>query len=131
MSAWIPVGQTDSPIAVSPDTTRLNNLRDLLSSAGRHILNVLYPPSCLACRAAVSAPGTLCGSCWTKMRFIERPFCERLGTPFARDLGPGLLSPEAIADPPVWARARSVAAFDEGPARQLVYRLKYYDRMEV
>jgi ComF family protein len=65
------------------------------------------------------------------MRFIERPYCERLGTPFAQDLGPGLLSPEAMADPPVWARARAVAGFDDGPARQLVYRLKYYDRMEI
>jgi ComF family protein len=65
------------------------------------------------------------------MRFIERPFCERLGTPFAQDLGPGLLSPEAMADPPVWTRARAVCAFDEGPARQLVHRLKYGDRLDL
>ena len=65
------------------------------------------------------------------MRFIERPYCERLGTPFAQDLGPGLLSPECIADPPVWNRARAVCAFDEGPARRMVYRFKYWDRMEV
>lgn len=65
------------------------------------------------------------------MRFIERPFCERLGTPFAADLGDGLLSPEAIADPPVYARARAVARYDDGPARRLVQRLKYGDRLEL
>ena len=62
------------------------------------------------------------------MRFIERPFCERLGVPFPQDLGPGLLSPEAIAHPPVFARARAVACFDDGPVRNLVHQLKYGDR---
>jgi ComF family protein len=65
------------------------------------------------------------------MPFIERPFCERLGTPFAQDLGPGLLSPAAHADPPVFARARAVATYDEGPARILVQRLKYADRLDL
>jgi ComF family protein len=62
------------------------------------------------------------------MRFIERPFCERLGTPFEQDLGEGLLSPQAMADPPVYRRARAVARFEDGPARRLVHRLKYSDR---
>jgi hypothetical protein len=45
------------------------------------------------------------------MRFIERPYCERLGTPFAQELGrSGLISPEAMADPPVFGRARAVVA---------------------
>ncbi len=66
------------------------------------------------------------------MRFIERPYCERLGTPFAADLGAeGLLSPEAVAAPPVFARARAVARFEDGPSRHLVHRLKYGDRMEL
>lgn len=65
------------------------------------------------------------------MRFIERPFCERLGVPFAQELGAeGLLSPEAIAHPPVYSRARAVCVYEDGPARGLVHRLKYHDRLE-
>jgi len=64
------------------------------------------------------------------MRFIERPYCERLGTPFAADYGPGLLSPAAMADPPVFRRARAVAQYDDG-ARALVHRLKYGDRLDL
>lgn len=95
-------------------------------------LDVLYPPVCLACRKATAAHEALCPPCWSKMRFIERPYCERLGTPFEHDLRqPGLVSPAAIADPPVFARARAVARFEEGPARLLVHRLKYYDRLEL
>ena len=65
-----------------------------------------------------------------QIRFIERPFCERLGTPFAVDLGQPLLSPAAIADPPVFERARAVAEYD-GTASLLVHRLKYNDRLEL
>ena len=71
---------------------------------GRVLLDLAYPPSCIACQAATAAPRTLCPSCWRKVRFIERPFCERLGTPFTHDLGPGALSPQAIADPPAYGR---------------------------
>ena len=65
------------------------------------------------------------------MRFIERPFCDRLGTPFEQDLGDDLLSPQAVANPPVFQRARAVARFEDGPARRLVHRLKYSDRGEL
>jgi ComF family protein len=102
-----------------------------LRTFGRMALAVLYPPHCLACSNATAAPDGLCGECWRGIGFITRPFCERLGTPFQTDLGAGLLSPEAIAHPPVFGRARAVALFDEGPVRRLVHRLKYGDRHEV
>lgn len=108
----------------------------LLASTLRHwgaaLVDLVFPPVCLACRRAVETHGALCPACWSRMRFIERPFCERLGLPFAQDLGAeGLLSPEAIANPPVYARARAAVCFEDGPARSLVHRLKYHDRMEV
>ena len=102
-----------------------------VAAFSRAVLDAIYPPTCLACRTAVDGHGALCAECWRKMRFIERPFCDRLGTPFEQDLGPGLLSPQAIADPPVFARARAVAQFEDGPARRLVHRLKYSDRGEL
>ncbi len=95
------------------------------------LLDLVYPPGCLACGRATGQAEGLCSACWRGMRFIERPLCERLGTPFAQDFGAGLLSPEAMAHPPVYARARAVARFEEGPARQLMHRLKYGDRIEL
>jgi len=41
-----------------------------------------------------------------------------------------LLSPAAIADPPVFERARAAARYDD-VARKLVHRLKYGDRLEL
>lgn len=96
------------------------------------LADLVFPPSCLCCRGAVGSHGALCPNCWSGINFIEKPYCDRLGTPFAYDLGiEGLLSPEALADPPVYTRARAVARFTDGPVRQLVHRLKYHDRMDL
>lgn len=99
---------------------------------GAFLLDLVYPPSCLACRKAVAAHGALCAECWRDIAFIERPYCERLGAPFAQDFGqPGLISPEAAAHPPVFKRARAVARYDGDVARSLAHRLKYHDRLEL
>jgi ComF family protein len=102
----------------------------LFRRSGAAALNAAYPPQCLACRQIVAAPASLCPACWRDMPFISRPFCERLGTPFAVDLGGALISPAAMAEPPVFRRARAVARHD-GVARELVHRLKYSDRQEL
>ena len=99
---------------------------------GARALDVAFPPACLVCRRSVGsgAPG-LCGACWRALRLIERPYCDRLCIPFAQDFGPELLSPEALARPPVYGRARAVARFEDGPARALVHALKYGDRLDL
>ena len=101
-----------------------------LSRLFRAALDVAYPPQCVSCRAITAEPATLCPACWRGMPFITRPYCERLGAPFAVDIGGPLLSPAAIADPPVFGRARAVARHD-GAARELVHKLKYGDRQEL
>ncbi len=103
--------------------------RGLLAAAGV-VRDLVYPPHCLGCGAATGSADALCARCWRGLAFIERPYCDRLGIPFERDLGPGLLSPEAIAQPPAFRRARAAVLFDDGVARRLVHGLKYGDRHE-
>jgi ComF family protein len=105
-------------------------IASLLRGAGRVMTGLVYPPTCVACGSATGDPHALCARCWSGLRFIERPFCERLGTPFARDHGGPLLSAAAIADPPVFGRARAAAQYDDA-ARALVHRLKYGDRPDL
>src|ERR1700680_3956063 len=90
-------------------------------------LGVALPPLCAACREPVGSEG-LCAACWSKLSFIAPPYCERLGIPFPFDPGPGILSMEAIADPPAYNRARAALRFDD-VARTLVHALKYGDRL--
>jgi ComF family protein len=121
----------DADLQVAPvRPSALARLRHAAATAGRIAVDAVLPPQCLACRAATAEEGSLCASCWSRMRLIEKPFCARLGTPFAYDLGEGALSAEAIADPPPFDRCRAVATFDE-IARALVHGLKYRDRPEL
>jgi ComF family protein len=91
---------------------------------------ILFPPVCAGCRRHVSQPGVLCGECWPKLRFIERPLCPVMGTPFTHDMGDGFLSAEAIADPPPFERARAAVVYS-GVAREMVQGLKYHDRTDL
>lgn len=92
--------------------------------------HLALPPACPLCRLPMAEDGGLCAACWSQIRFIERPYCERLGLPFAEDLGPGVISPAALADPPAFDRARAVAHHDAA-AKRLVHGLKYADRLEL
>jgi len=93
-------------------------------------LDAALPPLCPACRDLVADHGALCAACWGKLNFIARPYCERLGIPFTYDPGPGILSMEAIADPPAYGRARAAVQYDE-IARTLVHAFKYGDRIDL
>ena len=51
-------------------------------------LNLLYPPVCQLCHdhRAEAREGFVCAKCWSHVRFIRAPFCERCGLPFEGDL---------------------------------------------
>ncbi len=91
---------------------------------------VLFPPVCLGCSNLVTEPGSLCPSCWGRLRFLERPWCPVMGTPFSVDHGENMLSAEAIANPPPFARARSAVVY-QGVARKLAQGLKFRDRTDL
>jgi ComF family protein len=109
--------------------TRLKRAKDAVSALSRAALDLALPPLCAVCREPVKGQG-LCAVCWSKLSFITRPYCERLGIPFVYDPGPGILSMAAIADPPAYNRARAAVRFDE-ISRALVHALKYGDRLDL
>jgi ComF family protein len=106
-----------------------HTLRAVWSHAARLALDIALPTLCVACREPVDGEG-VCAGCWSKLSFIAQPYCPRLGIPFVYDPGPGLLSMEAIANPPAYARARAAVRYDD-VARTLVHALKYHDRTDL
>jgi ComF family protein len=107
-----------------------NLLRIFAGRAVSGLVDFVYPPVCAGCGRFAERDGAVCPACWQTIRFIERPYCEVMGTPFTHDLGTGILSAEAIAHPPVFDRLRAVAAHD-GLCQTLVHRLKYNDRLDL
>src|SRR6266566_10174456 len=107
----------------------VSHLRGAWRNAARLVLDIALPTLCVACREPVDGEG-VCAECWAKLSFIAPPFCPRLGIPFVYAPGPGLLSMEAIADPPAYQRARAAVRYDD-VARTLVHALKYQDRTDL
>jgi predicted amidophosphoribosyltransferase len=103
--------------------------RGARAHTSRLALDIALPTLCVACREPVDGEG-VCPECWSKLSFIERPYCPRLGIPFVYDPCPDMLSMEAIASPPAYQRARAAVRYDE-IARTLVHALKYQDRTDL
>lgn len=104
-----------------------SGLRGRLRRAVGKIGDLIVPPVCLACREPMTAHDTLCAACWSRIDFIRPPLCDRLGVPLPFATGQVSLSAAAIADPPVYDRARAVAHYSE-LMRRLVHDLKFHDR---
>lgn len=101
-----------------------------LQAALRLVLDFALPPLCPSCREPLGDGIGLCASCWSRLSLIEPPYCARLGIPFVYDPGAGLLSMEAIANPPAYDRARAAARYDD-VASALVHQFKYGDRLDL
>ncbi len=115
--------------AAEPPGRRWARVATALRATLGLVVDVALPQLCAACREPVDGAG-LCAACWSKLSFIAPPYCERLGIPFPFDGGPGLLSMEAIADPPAYGRARAAVRYDDISSK-LVHALKYGDRLDL
>jgi len=101
-----------------------------MQHALRQAGDLVYPPVCLSCSVRTGSHGGMCADCWSRLRPVEKPWCDVLGTPFSFDLGEAILSAEAIADPPPFSKARSAVLYDD-LAKAMVHRLKYKDRTDL
>jgi ComF family protein len=101
-----------------------------LKRAGRAVLDLVYPPLCIACRAQVAESGALCAECWQKIRFLDGPMCACCGLPFDFDPGPGTLCAGCLARPPAFDTARAVMRYDE-TSRGPILALKHGDRLDL
>ncbi len=51
-------------------------------------MRLIYPEICQLCKKerASARAGLVCGKCWSRVRFIRPPFCERCGLPFEGEI---------------------------------------------
>jgi ComF family protein len=102
-------------------------MRRTSAAVWQRATDFVLPPLCLACHKQLAGHDALCARCWRGIDFIRPPLCDRLGIPLPYDTGTATVSAAALADPPVYNRARAAARFD-GIVRDLVHGLKYADR---
>jgi ComF family protein len=127
------VSEADSAAEVSPAVAPVARRRPgVLRSMLGTLADLVLPPVCIVCRTRIGSHGLVCGACFAKIDFIAPPLCDRLGVPLPYHTGAAgepCLSAAAIADPPVYDRARAAARYS-ATMRDLIQSFKYRDRHE-
>jgi ComF family protein len=92
----------------------------------RALLDIFFPPLCLACKSFVpdSTEILLCAACREKIIPIQPPLCPVCGIPFHTEHGMNHDCGECATTHRPFTAARSAVVFD-GPAKELIHRLKY------
>ena len=102
------------------------------NSVGRattKILNVLFPPLCIACREPSGSQG-FCAACWAAIQFLDGPLCACCGIPFDVALLEGTFCALCLARPPAFDKARAILRYDN-TSRAPILALKHADRLDL
>jgi ComF family protein len=110
----------------------INSLHSAISISSDALLSVVLSPACAACDEPLLHPtrGPVCEDCWTSIRPLTPPLCERCGDPLPtwRAVSvPLACCPRCRRTPRSLDRARSVGAY-EGALRSVIHALKYEGR---
>lgn len=93
------------------------------------VLDLVLPAQCLSCQVLVETPGSLCATCWSRVRFINQPLCTTCGMPFELDVGEEQVCGACLRRKPVYDRARATVVYDDG-CRRLILMFKNGDRTD-
>jgi ComF family protein len=105
--------------------------------AAHRALDLLLPPRSLDEAAGQGTAGVagvqwrgLTPPAWSRIAFIEAPFCDGCGVPFDYDLGPGARCPACSREPPAFDHGRAACVYDEHIS-DLILKLKHADRTDL
>ncbi len=108
-------------------------LPSVARATANHLLDLLFPPRPLnedrRDLEAVQSIGMTAAS-WSKIHFIEAPFCDGCGVPFDFDLGEGARCAACQGRTPAFDHARAACLYDEH-SRDLILKLKHADRTDL
>ena len=91
------------------------------------LLELLYPPTCVACGEVLEAPSLLCEPCELQVAPPPRPCCPRCAEPLFNGRS---LCARCVARPPPFTE--TFAPFlHEGPIAKAIHRFKYEDHPEL
>lgn len=89
-------------------------------------LALFYPRVCQLCETERATPeeGFVCRKCWTGVRFIKPPFCERCGLPYEGDITSSFVCANCKDMELHFSSARSAVAA-KGVSLEVIHRFKY------
>lgn len=101
----------------------------MLKKALSPVIDLVYPPRCPACGAAIAAHGALCQDCWLGLVIPGEPACLACQRPFgSEDMPEGSLCAPCLSDPPLHDGVSAATLYTE-EARKLVLAFKHGHRI--
>ncbi|MEO5707689.1 MAG: ComF family protein [Alteraurantiacibacter sp.] len=101
----------------------------LLKQALGLVIDLVYPPRCPACGAAIASHGALCQDCWAGLVIPGEPCCTACQRPFGNeDMPAGSLCAPCLADPPLHDGIAAATLYND-TARKLVLAFKHGHRI--
>src|SRR3954470_19295823 len=101
----------------------------MLGNVAKPVLDLLFPPLCIGCRAAVDEAG-FCAAGWSGITFLDGPGCTCCGLPFPVALEGENVCAACLANPPAFDSARAIMAYDDN-SRGAILGLKHADRLDL
>lgn len=101
----------------------------MLKQALSPLIDLVYPPRCPACGAAIEAHGALCQDCWSGLVIPGEPACAACQRPFTQDETPaGSVCAPCLASPPLHDGVSAATLYTD-EARKLVLAFKHGHRI--
>lgn len=107
----------------------LQALTQYFQQWGQAVLDTALPPLCLLCDTSIPSSQAACSACWTKLRFISKPFCAQCGVPFAYEIGESAVCAMCIKEPNDFSIARAALVYDD-VSRNLILNFKHADKID-
>ena len=92
------------------------------------VADLIYPPRCPLCGAAIAAQTGLCTACWGELAIPGEPCCAACQRPFPDDIGQESLCAPCLADPPRHDGVAAGTLYNEA-SRKLVLAFKHGRRI--
>lgn len=93
------------------------------------LVDLVYPPRCPLCGAAIGAQTGLCSACWSELRIPGEPSCASCQRPFGEaQAGAGATCAPCLANPPKHDGIAAGTLYGEG-SRKLVLAFKHGRRL--
>ena len=102
----------------------------MISKIVNRILRIIFPPKCVLCDKIVEDEDSLCCDCWKKIRFINRPFCDRCSAPFEFKVADDDICLTCMKNEPLYVKSRSAVVYNSDVAK-IIFKFKFYDKIHM
>ena len=102
---------------------------DAVRKAGTAVGNLIWPPVSPLTGCNVAATGQLEADSWAAIHFLDAPWCDTCGLPFAYWVGEGAECGACLARAPAVHKARAALAYTD-LSRRLVLDFKHGGRLD-